>query len=146
MAAASRTIPKCRTSPVTSVSGNLPLYRPHHHKNEHTWFAVTSHVGDRCCTYPDKRAVETSPTCARWASPSTDARLRSQDSTGVDAWLTNSRNRGAALGVPEVRVVGGSAYAVSWVCPRELALTSVRAALMIERTFAWSGRHFPRSE
>ena len=39
-------------------------HRLHHYKNEHYWFGITSHLGDRVLrTYPDKAAVDTSPTC-----------------------------------------------------------------------------------
>ena len=39
-------------------------HRLHHYKNEHYWFGITSHLGDRVLrTYPEKAAVETSPTC-----------------------------------------------------------------------------------
>ena len=38
-------------------------HRLHHFKNEHYWFGITSHLADHILrTYPDKAAVETSPT------------------------------------------------------------------------------------
>ncbi len=38
-------------------------HRWHHYRNEHYWFGVTMHLGDRVLrTYPDKDAVELSPT------------------------------------------------------------------------------------
>ena len=44
--------------------GILRGHRMHHDKNEHYWFGITSHLGDRVLrTYHDRQAVETSPTC-----------------------------------------------------------------------------------
>lgn len=38
-------------------------HRLHHFKNEHYWFGITSHLADHILrTYPDRAAVETSPT------------------------------------------------------------------------------------
>jgi hypothetical protein len=38
-------------------------HRWHHFRNEHYWFGVTIHTADRLLgTYPDKEAVELSPT------------------------------------------------------------------------------------
>lgn len=38
-------------------------HRLHHFKNEHYWFGITSHLGDRVLrTFPDRAAVPTSPT------------------------------------------------------------------------------------
>jgi sterol desaturase/sphingolipid hydroxylase (fatty acid hydroxylase superfamily) len=40
------------------------FHRLHHYKNEHYWFGVTRHFGDRVLkTLPDPDSVETSPTC-----------------------------------------------------------------------------------
>ena len=38
-------------------------HRLHHYKNEHYWFGITTHLADHILrTYPDRSAVETSPT------------------------------------------------------------------------------------
>jgi len=67
-----------RYRPKTSFYRKLwRAHRWHHYRNENYWFGVTMHLGDRVLrTYPEKDAVDLSPTARDLADPSNVGAIR----------------------------------------------------------------------